>query len=442
MDTTHDGILARIIERSRLESLFLIGGVYRETKSSDLIKIHAFDDQTTSTQIKVRRFRTMKNFPIACFLRHSKELYQVGGYEFISASDLIVDRCTELLLLTNTVFPDLVRADTQTICFRCRWMQSELGNTHRGSLVRLCSSEVPADSQGSFRARTTKVIEKDLLDAWRGTISSSERQYTFADGFSGAGGSTRGASQAGLRIMWGFDNNKAALASWRLNFPNAIAWLYSAEQITTVSDNLQVDILHFSPPCQGFSGMNTAPNGGQHGDANRDLTLSIPLIIRKVRPRIVTMEQVPAILYDSKRPYFEALIRTFVEDLGFSVRWEVLNCERHGVPATRKRLFIIASCPGQHLPESPEPDATGLERPVSYYLAARNTAPEFHQVFRGTLLTCGRPKRRDGTSMTNSELAAIQSFPPTHLFVGSDNVQLRQSIPTTTQIIHSTCLLV
>jgi DNA (cytosine-5)-methyltransferase 1 len=178
------------------------------------------------------------------------------------------------------------------------------------------------------------------------TIPTAYRQrqkvqtYTFGDGFCGAGGISRGAAQAGLRVQWGFDICPKAMDTYRLNFPTAVGETCSVENfLTNALEDIVVDILHFSPPCQTFSPAHTISSAND--DANEACIFSTRELLARVKPRIVTMEETSG-LKDRHKEFLYATIHNFV-DLGYSIRWKLLSCQDYGVPQKRKRLVIIGS---------------------------------------------------------------------------------------------------
>ena len=171
---------------------------------------------------------------------------------------------------------------------------------------------------------------------------SRQQRYTFADAFCGAGGASRGAKAAGLRVDWGFDRDPTAMNSYSRNFFGTRCEVIEAHDFATViTEDFQVDILHLSPPCQPFSVFRV--RAGKNDEQNEATFLAVEEIIRKVRPRIVTIEEVFGLTAQvSKVGWFNALIQVFTK-LGFSVRWKVFNLCEYGLPQPRKRLFIFAS---------------------------------------------------------------------------------------------------
>ena len=167
------------------------------------------------------------------------------------------------------------------------------------------------------------------------------RRYTFGDCFCGAGGMSRGAVNAGLRIAWGFDFSLPACKSYQLNFFGTPIYHVSANEFSNCKRDLKVDICHLSPPCQFFSPLHTSI--GKNDELNTASLFAIEALLKKTKPRVVTLEETAGLVkIGLHREYFNAVINMFTSQ-GFSVRWKVLCCADYGVPQQRKRLVIIAS---------------------------------------------------------------------------------------------------
>ena len=117
-----------------------------------------------------------------------------------------------------------------------------------------------------------------------------EDHYTFGDAFCGAGGASRGAALANLKVQWGFDSSLTAYEAYTRNFPQAGLHLTAKDFIPLRNKSFKVDILHLSPPCQAFSPANTTPNPDKN-EVNIAASMTIGDIITIARPRIVTLEQ-------------------------------------------------------------------------------------------------------------------------------------------------------
>ena len=169
-----------------------------------------------------------------------------------------------------------------------------------------------------------------------------QRRYTFGDGFCGCGGASRGAYGAGLRVEWGFDHDPHAIATYYANFPHARCEGIAANDfVTAIHEEYKVDILHLSPPCQTFSPAKTRP--GPNDESNEATFLAIEELLKKARPRIVTLEETFGLTRTlDNLTWFSAMIQMFTK-LGFSVRWKVFNMQEFGLPQPRRRLLLFAS---------------------------------------------------------------------------------------------------
>ena len=180
---------------------------------------------------------------------------------------------------------------------------------------------------------------------------SAGHRYTFGDAFCGAGGTSRGAVMAGLRVQWGFDMDLHACKSYARNFYGATIYNMTADLFMSFSErqDIKVDIAHFSPPCCPFSPAHTT--SGKNDEANQAALFAVQQLLLKTKPRVVTLEQTAGL--ESRHPeYFNSLIHIFTSN-DYSVRWKTLNMAEYGLPQVRKRVIIIASCPGEVLPLFP-----------------------------------------------------------------------------------------
>ncbi|KAL6721852.1 hypothetical protein ACLMJK_000957 [Lecanora helva] len=202
------------------------------------------------------------------------------------------------------------------------------------------------------------------------------QRYTFGDCFCGCGGMSRGAVNAGLRVNWGFDFDLPACQSYEMNNFGSVVYNVAADQFSNAGGDHEVDICHFSPPCQFFSDAHT--HVGKDDERNTASLFAIATLLEKVKPRVATLEQASGLL--RRHPlYFNSVINMFTSE-GFSVRWRMMNCADFGLPQRRVRLFLIASCPGEPLPPFPksthskDPAETGL-KPWTTINEAINTIP-------------------------------------------------------------------
>ncbi|CAD6444657.1 d10d493d-7733-4ca6-866c-186fe9bfdcee [Sclerotinia trifoliorum] len=279
---------------------------------------------------------------------------------------------------------------------------------------------------------------------------SHGQTLTYGDAFCGAGGTTRGAVMAGLRVKWGFDFDHHACTTWRLNFPYATCYEMSSDRFVALAtpspyssfipNDVKVDVLHLSPPCQYFSPAHTQE--GKNDEMNTASLFAVAAVIKVAKPRVVTLEQTFGILYPRFRGYFSSLILMFTS-CGFSLRWAIVPLAQWGVPQRRFRLIIIASCPGEPLPPMPPPTHSSPSSPLpnthpfkTVYQTLReippyaaNHSPHLlpekdlkaynpHAILSHTMTTSGsenwHPSGKRG--FTDREFACLQGFPLQHRF--------------------------
>lgn len=190
----------------------------------------------------------------------------------------------------------------------------------------------PIPRSGSIRASVFSSSVRARLsliaNQIRGSVPLKRRpgqKYTYGDAFCGAGGATRGAHMAGLKVLWGFDKDTHACSSWHRNFPSAAIYEMDAQEIcSSFSINLSCDILHMSPPCQYFSPAHTI--AGKDDDMNSAALFACPVILRSCRPRIVTLEQTFGITNPNFALFFRAVVNMFTTN-GYSITYKI--CQLH-----------------------------------------------------------------------------------------------------------------
>ncbi|MCJ1310311.1 hypothetical protein MMC25_003973 [Agyrium rufum] len=218
-------------------------------------------------------------------------------------------------------------------------------------------SPTPLEHNAYSLTTVPTVFLQKLLDELAG------QRYSFGDAFCCGGGVSRGAVMAGLHVAWGFDNNPKACSTWAMNFPYAKMHCKSVDEFVArpVSNLDKVDILHLSPPCQPFSPAHT--HEGRNDEANTAASLCIGPMLERCRPRIVTLENTFGMTrYVKHQDWYNALISQFTS-VGYSIRWGVINFADYGLPQSRKRLIIIAACPGEVLPQFPPPTHSRYPKP-------------------------------------------------------------------------------
>lgn len=111
-----------------------------------------------------------------------------------------------------------------------------------------------------------------------------------------------------------------------------------------------LDILDGSPPCTTFSmsgereeswGKKKKFREGQREQTLDDLSFVFLDTVRKLKPKVVIMENVEGLLLGSAFEYVQQIYAKFV-DAGYFVHHWLLKGEQMGVPQARHRVFFVA----------------------------------------------------------------------------------------------------
>ncbi|RCI13794.1 hypothetical protein L249_8283 [Ophiocordyceps polyrhachis-furcata BCC 54312] len=353
-----------------------------------------------------------------------------------------VERAMEMMRSTEVLD---VRYRIQDWKLRNRWRGSYVqgGSFINGRQVDGCPVDLDAD--------TAVTVPRTM---------ATDQRYTFFDAYAGAGGVSRGAQSAGLKVSCAIDKDRDACRTYKLNFPTARLFEMSVDKFiqSASGEHIRSDVLHMSPPCQFFSPAHTRES--VHDEANMDAFLGGGNLVHKIRPRIVTVEQTFGINHDRHQPFLRALIGHLTQ-LNYSVRWKVVHLCAWGCAQKRKRLIIIAAGPGERLPEFPqdthsEAGGAGLLPFTCFGQAIAGIMPgdELHDV-EGTrhfpvprspldatklvdTVTTGagdlyHPSGR--RELTIREYACLQGFPHCHRFRGtktSKRCQIGNAFPPNT----------
>lgn len=433
-------------------------------------------------QISVRGLPLIRNRDVLGKLpKKSSELCRVLQFDNGSPtpallsvdSEAIANKCN--VVFANTLWPDHCN-NSQMVC---RW-DFKIFTVSKGRTSKPVEEVLERislhDAQHQYRQS-----DAVLCQAWRGgriaggswrdgantlpamTIetgakrpaSTTHRQagqkYTVFDSFAGAGGVSRGAQMAGMKVTHAVDKAPDTWGTYRINFRDVKLFRCAVDEfiLQAKRDHIRVDILHLSPPCQYFSPAKT--HRSDQDDENIFALFSCNALINKVRPRLITVEQTFGLKYDRHQEYLNTLINDFTQ-FGYSVRWKIVRLCTWGSSQDRKRLIMIAAAPGEKLPPFPDPTHSesgtgGTKRfmTVRKALSGIRRGDDLHNL---DTVRCYHPREApydpdsltrtittggsdaiyfDGSrSFTLRELASLQGFPRYHRFKGTRTSIKRQ----------------
>lgn len=197
---------------------------------------------------------------------------------------------------------------------------------------------------------------------------------TYGDWFSGFGGMTIGAKEAGLDVLFGAEIDPQIADVYRQNLGDHILVCNLLE--TPVTAFPRVDVFHASPPCPNFS---VAKAGSEETEQDIALARKVAEYIVYHLPDIFTLENV----YQYRNSRSWLTIAQALHNHGYLFNYWHVNMADYGVPQTRQRMIVIARRDGvmPQLPpathaEAPQPGLFGtMPRWVSWYEAIEDLIP-------------------------------------------------------------------
>ena len=197
--------------------------------------------------------------------------------------------------------------------------------------------------------------------------------------FAGIGGFELGIERAipNSSTIWQVEQNEFCQRILKKHWPNAT--IYNDVKHINKNNVEPVDILLGGFPCQDISiaGKRKGINEGKKSS----LYFEMHRIISELRPRIVVMENVPAI---TNRGLSEVL--GSLSEIGYDAEWTIISAKDFGAPHLRKRWFCVAypnagrSRSNGEIQAGRDPIKTGDSRshaPNSDGLGSRKTSNEW-----------------------------------------------------------------
>ena len=188
------------------------------------------------------------------------------------------------------------------------------------------------------------------------------KDLRFIDLFAGIGGFHIALSNYNAKCVFASEKDKYAIETYKYNH------LHTDKEkrllhgdITKIEGNkvTEHDILCAGFPCQPFS-----ISGNQLGfdDARGTMFFEVIKIINesKHKPSIVFLENVSNLKRHSEGETLNTMKRE-LEDLGYTVFYEILNASDFGVPQSRKRIYFVAFHNRLGVSDFKFPKSLGLE---------------------------------------------------------------------------------
>lgn len=167
------------------------------------------------------------------------------------------------------------------------------------------------------------------------------RTIRLATSFSGIGAIEHAFHRLGLNVQLQFagdidpDCKRAYLANYPLD---ETRW---HDDITTFDAKPfkgQVDLFVGGAPCQAFS---MRGKRGGFEDTRGTLFREFARVVIECEPKVFFFENVKGMLNHDRGRTWSVIKRTFEQDCGYQVYFQVLNSKDYGVPQSRERIYCI-----------------------------------------------------------------------------------------------------
>jgi DNA (cytosine-5)-methyltransferase 1 len=168
-------------------------------------------------------------------------------------------------------------------------------------------------------------------------ILQSVNKVRAFDMFCGAGGSSRGATMAGVEVVGGLDMWDVAIDAHRENFPGSCDYQLKASSLSPhrVREEVgSIDLLLASPECTGHSVAKGRRPGCEH---SRATAFQVIRFAKVLEPRWIVVENV---LQMRNWMRFDEWAQK-LKALGYHFDHRVLDASRHATPQSRRRLFVV-----------------------------------------------------------------------------------------------------
>ncbi len=166
------------------------------------------------------------------------------------------------------------------------------------------------------------------------------------DLFCGIGGLTHGFIKAGIPVIAGIDIDETCEFAFTKNNNSKFilhdVGTYPSQNITNMYSENKTKVLMGCAPCQPFSSLQKNTQD-KTKESRWGLLYSFLEHIEKVKPEIVSMENVPSLRN-------EIVFKDFIEkleELNYHVHYQVVDASDYGVAQRRKRLLLLASKLGE-----------------------------------------------------------------------------------------------
>lgn len=191
-----------------------------------------------------------------------------------------------------------------------------------------------------------KELFKRILIKRKQSEAKKTMEFKMLDLFCGAGGFSYGMHKnSSFTTVVALDFDERAAETFKKNMPQTevivgdITDTAVKEKVISLSQKYGVNMIIGGPPCQGYS-----MKGKKLGlkDPRNFLFREYLNVVRQLKPEIFVIENVKGLLLASNGWFKDEILKS-IEELGYTVKYGVLNAADFGVPQARERAVFICT---------------------------------------------------------------------------------------------------
>lgn len=158
--------------------------------------------------------------------------------------------------------------------------------------------------------------------------------FKFIDLFAGIGGIRIPFTELGGKCVFSSEWDRAAQTTYAHNFGEV-----PFGDITKINEDFipAHDVLLAGFPCQAFSIMGKMKG---FDDTRGTMFFEVARILRRHRPKAILLENVKQLVSHDHGNTLRVILKT-LEEIGYLVKWKILNALDFGVPQKRERIIIV-----------------------------------------------------------------------------------------------------
>ncbi len=145
-------------------------------------------------------------------------------------------------------------------------------------------------------------------------------------------------SENSFQIVYAVDNDEYCTQIYNANFSHKCL-VKDVKEIRT-EEIPQIDMLIGGFPCQSFSISAQNPPRLGYKDERGMLFFEMVRILKDKKPRFLLAENVKGLLSANNKKAFPMIIKEF-ENVGYKIKYKLLNAYDYGVPQKRERVIIV-----------------------------------------------------------------------------------------------------